>query len=378
MKHTNIQWCDSTINPIMGCGGCELYPSAGDILLRLDGALTNFGAWPPGSSKIIFKDLIESTYAAIKVPLTGHSKALTTTNIWHLRDGFSAEVGNQLGRQASKSALQVIENAVACYAARLHLNKGRSIVNSTRGFNKGYALAFEMPTQFPGRMMEAAGWSDLNGQIRANKPWLDGLPRHIFISDMGDAFSRESDFGFLQEEVIAAILSTKGQKHIWQWLTKRPERMARFGEHIGGFPANVIAMTTLTGPEKLDRVDELRRVPAARRGLSIEPLRERIPPTELNLSGIHWVIVGGESGRKDCVHPFDLAWARELRDHCQDLGVDFFLKQLGRRPIEGDEELHLHDGYGGDWTEWPEDLLERFSKIISEKRTGKRLFWDHP
>lgn len=359
MQNTIIQWCDSTTNPIMGCGGCELFPAPGEILLRLDVALANFYTWPPGTSKEIYKELITEAYGMIEHPLAGHSKALTSTNIWHLRGKFLAELKRKLGRKAAKAAEAVLGAATSCYAARLHLNKGRSIVKPERGFNKGYAPIFEQVTQFSGRISKAASWSDLRGTTRFEKPWLDGLPRHIFISDMGDAFSRESDFDFLEREVISAIRSEKGSRHVWQWLTKRPERMAKFSEKIGGFPVNVVAMTTITGPDTLGRVDALRDVPAAKRGLSIEPLWNRIPPKDLDLADIDWVIVGGESGRKACVHPFDLAWARELRDHCQNHGVAFFLKQLGRRPMEGGQELHLRDGHGGDWSEWPEDLRVR-------------------
>ena len=146
---------------------------------------------------------------------------------------------------------------------------------------------------------------------------------------------------------------------MWLWLTKRPDRMAKFGERIGGFPTNVCAMTTVTSPDKLPRVDQLRDVPAAIRGLSLEPLWDRIPPKALKLKGISWLIVGGESGRREFVRPFDLSWARELRDLCRERKAAFFLKQLGRRPVLEGEELKLRDSHGGDWSEWPEDLRVR-------------------
>lgn len=356
---TKIQWCDSTVNPIMGCGGCELYPSASEILARLDRMLSSFGEWRSGCSRQIYSELITRAYKAISNPAPGHSAAITTTNLWHLRTDFLAEVSFRLGKSALPAAEMAIGGVISCYAARLHLNKARSIVNPNRGFNPGYAPAFEVVRQFPGRVWEAARSRDLCGQLRPEKPWLDGLPRLIFVSDMGDAFSRESDFDFLEKEVIEPIRSPQGSKHIWLWLTKRPARMARFGKIIGGFPPNVVAMTTLTGPDKLRRVDDLLEIPAGKRGLSVEPLRERILPRDLNLHGIDWVIIGGESGRSDCVHAFDLAWARELRDHCKAVNAPFFLKQLGCRPVENGKALRLRDGHGGDWSEWPEDLRVR-------------------
>jgi len=359
MLNTSIQWCHSTVNPIMGCSGCELFPSPSQLLGKIDRALKIVPEWTEGTARSMFKQLITDAFQKVNNPEQGHSPALTTTNIWHLRRSFVKCVTDRFGRKAGRVAELAIAEAVKCYAAHLHLNKGRSIVNPTRGINSGYAPNFETVKRFDGRVWEMARARDLYGIRNPDKPWLDGCRRLIFVSDMGDAFSRDSDFTFLEEEVIASIRSPQGQRHFWLWLTKRPERMVRFGGRIGGFPDNVCAMTTLTGPERLHRMDELRRVPAAVRGLSVEPLWERIPAAALDLSGIDWLIAGGESGRYDAVHRFDLSWARELRDVCDDQGVAFFMKQLGRRPTENAHELCLRDNHGGDWSEWPVDLRVR-------------------
>lgn len=359
MLDTKIQWCHSTINPVMGCGGCELFPSPAEILSAIDHKLSACGNWRTGQSRTLFRELIVEAYGQILAPLPGHSKSISTTNIWHLREPFVEAVRADYGRDAADRAELAINQAVTCYAARRHLNKGRSIVNPTRGANSGYAPTFEVVTQFTGRVSSMARKSDLRGRPDPSKPWLDGCPRLIFISDMGDAFSRESDFAFLESEVIESIRSPQGQRHFWLWLTKRPDRMARFGKRIGGFPENVCAMTTLTGPDKLRRIDQLREVPATVRGLSVEPLWNRIPPDQLDLGGIDWLIAGGESGRMDAVRAFDLGWARELRECCAQENVAFFLKQLGRRPVENGQPLKLNDSHGGDWHEWPKDLRVR-------------------
>jgi protein gp37 len=343
----------------MGCGGCELFPSPEKILTEIDNALSAYCREASGQSRKLFRILIDDVYNQIASPLPGHSRAVSSTNIWHLRQRFLDVTRSEYGREAAEKAELVLNQAVTCYAARLHLNKARSILNPTRGANPGYAPTFESVTRYRGRVWEMALSRDLRGIPDPEKPWLDGCSRLIFVSDMGDAFSRESDFAFLEEEVIAPILSAEGQRHFWLWLTKRPERMARFGDRIGGFPENVCAMTTITGPDKLGRIDELRQVPASVRGLSIEPLRDRIPPERLDLKGISWMILGGESGRYDAVRPFDLSWARELREVCHHRGVAFFLKQLGRRPFESGNELKLRDSHGGDWSEWPADLRVR-------------------
>ncbi len=351
---TKIQWCHSTVNPIMGCGGCELFPSPSSICERLDLALGQAEAWASGTSLSIFTVLAEKARGP-----SSRAKGVSTTNIWHLRERFRAEVVKRLGPRAAKIAESAIAGSVTCYAAKLHLNRATAITNPSRQPNKGYAPVFERLTRFPGRVADMANSRDLCGSPDPDKPWLDGCRRLVFVSDMGDAFSRCSDFGFLKEDVMPHITSANGQRHFWLWLTKRPQTMARFGEEIGGFPDNVCAMTTITGPDTLYRLDHLRRIPAKVKGVSAEPVWERIPPTLLDLASIDWLILGGESGRRDVVRPFDLAWARELRDHCTEARVAFFLKQLGRRPEEKGVPVDLCDAHGGDWDEWPADLRVR-------------------
>lgn len=120
-------------------------------------------------------------------------------------------------------------------------------------------------------------------------------------------------------------------------------------------------MTTVTGAgdKTLKRIDALRQVKASVRGLSIEPLWERIPPEKLDLTGIDWVIVGGESGSGDLTRPFALEWAEELREHCRKNGIAFFFKQFGRNPSRNGEVFRLKDRHGGEWEEWDESLRTR-------------------
>lgn len=119
-----------------------------------------------------------------------------------------------------------------------------------------------------------------------------------------------------------------------------------------------------------ERIPHLLRTPAAVRFLSIEPMLEEI--RGINLEGIDWVICGGESGAN--ARPFDLGWARSLRDQCKAAGVAFFMKQAGSLPHDGEKVLYgvgpygpakeglepvwldLKDRKGGDPAEWPEDL----------------------
>jgi protein gp37 len=366
-KNTKIQWCDSTINPVMGCSGCELFPTPGVVVNSINAAAANMGV--SLDSRRLLKSLIAEGHEGIASPGVGHREALTTTNIYHFRDRLGEAVTVLHGRAAGKAAVAAIKSQVTCYAAKLHLNRGASVINPERTPKKGYAPTFEQLTKFDGRMATAAGWSDLLGTPRPGSPWKDGLPRMIFISDMGDAMSSKGLFPFIKQEVTH-LSTEKGRRHLWLWLTKRPHIMRDFAEEIGGLPGNVCAMTTVTGPDALHRVDELRQIQAACRGLSVEPLWERIPPQSLDLSGIDWLILGGESGG---TRTFDLAWVAELRAHCQKNNTAFFLKQLGRNPVLDGKAMRLKDPHGGDWTEWPKHLRVReFPRHFHQYRLAER------
>ena len=356
---TKIQWCRAAVNPKMGCGGCELFPKPAVIVLLIRAALLEFGVRMDVHA--VLAALIAKHYAKIRNPLPGHVNAVTTTNIWHFRDLLRKEIAKAHGVNAGNAARKAIKMALKCYAAKLHFNRGANILKPNRKLHKGYAQTFEQVTDFPGRMAAAAKWKDTLGEEYPDKPWMNGLPSTIFVSDMGDALTSKSreDFDFLEREVIANVSSKNGLRHLWLWLTKRPGIMAALAERIGGMPANVCAMTTVTGPKTLGRVDQLRKVKAPCRGLSIEPLWDRIPPEDLDLPGIDWVIVGGESGARDEVNPFHVEWALELREHCRKAGVAFFVKQLGSKPFMNGEPLILTDRHGGNWDEWPRQLRVR-------------------
>lgn len=243
----------------------------------------------------------------------------------------------------------------------------------------GFTPDFASPKLFPGRMAIAAGQRDLKGTVRPNKPWLGLLPRMIFISDMGDALSEvgaidvDNDpieggavpFEFLKEEIIDAVMSQNGQRHIWQWLTKRPHRLKMFERWLMAtlgltIPTNLWIGTSVTSKKTLNRVKQLITVGNASntRFLSVEPLWEEVSLLSY-LGKIGWVIAGGESGSRGRAKPFECDWARKLRDECAAAGVPFFLKQLGGNVTDGGQPLVLPDGHGGDWNEWPRDLKVR-------------------
>jgi protein gp37 len=253
-----------------------------------------------------------------------------------------------------------------CYAGTLHETRGKK--------NKGFAPSFDKVTPFPGRMMEAAAWPDLRGAARPDKPWLDGSPRTIFVSDMGDSLSQAISFDYLLKEVVEVAESERGQRHSWQWLTKRPQRMAEFSAWLKGqgrqWPVNLWVGTSITTASSLARVAKLLCVgdETTTRFLSVEPQVEAVDLGE-HLRQLDWIIQGGESGRD--ARPFDLVWARTLLRQCRQVGVPYFLKQVGAVVHEQGQPISLRDSHGGAWSEWPEDL--RVREIPCGKGARKRL-----
>jgi protein gp37 len=146
-------------------------------------------------------------------------------------------------------------------------------------------------------------------------------PRRIFVNSMSDLFHEDVPLRFIRD-VFATM--QKAAWHTFQVLTKRSERLAGLAPELI-WPANVWMGVTVEASEYLWRVDHLRKVPSAVRFLSLEPLLG--PLVDLDLSGIDWVIVGGESGPG--ARPIEADWIRDIRDKCQWQRVPFFFKQWG-------------------------------------------------
>lgn len=149
-------------------------------------------------------------------------------------------------------------------------------------------------------------------------------PRVVFVNSMSDLFHARVPDGFI-EQVFAVMAATP--QHTYQVLTKRSPRLARLAGRLP-WPGNVWMGVSVETADVLRRVEDLRRVPAAVRFLSCEPLLGPLAQ-ELVLDGIGWVIVGGESG--PAARAMDPGWARDLRDVSVASGVPFFFKQWGGR-----------------------------------------------
>jgi protein gp37 len=130
-------------------------------------------------------------------------------------------------------------------------------------------------------------------------------------------------------------------------LTKRADRLAELSANLP-WPENLWIGVTVESAEYADRLDRLRSVPASVRFVSFEPLLGPIP--DVDLSGIDWAIVGGESGPR--ARPMEVQWAREIRDRSLETGIPFFFKQIGGR--DRDKGGRLLDG--SEWNQFPIDL----------------------
>lgn len=146
-------------------------------------------------------------------------------------------------------------------------------------------------------------------------------PRRIFVNSMSDLFHERVPTAFIRK-----VFATMGaaRQHTFQILTKRAKRVGELGPSLPWKP-NIWQGVSIERMDVAWRADELRKVPADVRFLSLEPLLG--PLDELDLSGIQWVIVGGESGPG--ARPMKKEWVRTIRDICHRESVPFFFKQWG-------------------------------------------------
>jgi protein gp37 len=217
-----------------------------------------------------------------------------------------------------------------------------------------------------------------------------GVRAQVFCASMADVFDGNGELDGERAKLWKLIGETPWLD--WLLLTKRPANIAGMVPWGDKPPANVWLGTTVEGQAAADeRIPLLLQTPAAVRFLSVEPMLEAITLTHPEVSawpeteathptanpkewddwkywmardrGIHWVIVGGESGAK--ARPFHVEWARSIRDQCKEAGVSFFMKQMGAHAVETLTSTHgatcesrcaFRDRAGANPAEWPEDL----------------------
>lgn len=146
-------------------------------------------------------------------------------------------------------------------------------------------------------------------------------PRIVFVNSMSDIFHRDIPKHFI-DKMFGVMASTS--QHTYQILTKRSDRMLELNSTLQWQP-NIWMGVTVETAEYKNRIDHLRQTGAAVKFISFEPLLGPIP--DIDLSGIDWVIVGGESGPG--ARPMKSEWVRDIRNQCLDFEVPFFFKQWG-------------------------------------------------
>ncbi len=262
----------------------------------------------------------------------------------------------------------------ACYAGNYHQNR------LAHAHPTLYAPKFNQVRMIPGRTAKAAAYSDLTGTERSDKPWLNGLPRIIFIGDMGDVLSRAVPFEYLRTEIIETVRSPAGRRHIWLLLTKQSKRLRQFAwwlqtrftipaeqrdpDHpLYFWPKNLWCGVTVTSQETTWRIEDLLALNGPTvKWVSIAPMRgdinlQRVPcrigfidaldgrdhdgsleggmyhKSDSAVQSLSWVTLEGESGDGEC----DIRAMSRVLKQCQDANVPAFVKQLGSHPFSMDE-----------------------------------------
>jgi protein gp37 len=193
-------------------------------------------------------------------------------------------------------------------------------------------------------------------EARLKQPLRMKKPSFVFVNSMSDLFHKEIPFAFV-DRVFETMEAADW--HVFQVLTKRSSRLqkyvnARYTERP--VPRHIWLGVSIEGAQQVSRLAHLKAANALTRFLSIEPLISQLPP--LNLEGIHWVIVGGESGPG--ARPMAKEWVRTIRDQCVAQDVAFFFKQWGGlRPKSGGRKLD-----GREWSQAPFRPVRRVDQAI--------------
>ena len=203
-----------------------------------------------------------------------------------------------------------------------------------------------MQAAYQGLVTGSGSNLDWNGTVRTlpdrlEQPLHWRKKRRIFVNSLSDLFHKD-----LPDDFIAQVFATMVKAH-WHWfqlLTKRSSRVRALSAALP-WPDNVWMGVSVENDQYLFRADDLRATGAKVKFLSLEPLLGPLP--NLNLAGIDWVIVGGESGPK--ARQMQAEWALDIRDQCVAAGVPMFSKQWGRwdaymRPVGKKRAGRLLDG----------------------------------
>jgi protein gp37 len=154
-----------------------------------------------------------------------------------------------------------------------------------------------------------------------NEPYSWKNPKLVFVNSMSDLFHEAIPQDFIMS--VFKVMNDNPQ-HSFQILTKRPQNLSKFN-YLLDWTSNIWMGATIEDYTHIDRLDYLKSCDASIKFLSLEPLLTKLPP--LDLIGIDWIIVGGESGPN--ARPMKREWVISIKDNCKAYGVPFFFKQWG-------------------------------------------------
>jgi protein gp37 len=186
-----------------------------------------------------------------------------------------------------------------------------------------YAEVMARRLQAMGLEKYATGFDLAIHEDELNTPYTWKKPKVVFVNSMSDLFHKDVPISFIQR--VFRVMNENPQ-HVFQVLTKRAD-VLRYYDSEGrlNWSHNIWMGVSVENNKVVDRIDLLRETKARVKFLSCEPLIGPLP--NLNLTGIDWVIVGGESGRRP--RPMKPEWVADIKDQCLAAGVPFFFKQWG-------------------------------------------------
>lgn len=204
-----------------------------------------------------------------------------------------------------------------------------------------YAESFSARLKGMGNKRYSNGFKLTMHKDLINLPRTKRKGQTFFVNSMSDLFHKNVPMWFIQ-----LVFETMNEcpQHTFQILTKRSDILLKFAQSLS-WTDNIWQGVSVESQDYVHRIDDLRNVPAKVRFIYFEPLIG--PITNLNLQGIHWVVVGGESGPS--WRPMDIQWVRDIRNACVNQGVKFCFKQYaGLHPEKLGRDLD-----GNIWDERP-------------------------
>ncbi|WP_259058227.1 phage Gp37/Gp68 family protein [Salinibacter ruber] len=179
--------------------------------------------------------------------------------------------------------------------------------------------------------------------------------KYIFTGSMSDLFHEACDREYIFD--VFDVLDEVDQ-HCYQLLTKRSERLKDLGQYLP-WGDHIWAGVSVGTPSDKDKIEDLRECGADVKWISAEPLVDSLG--DVDLTGIDWMVIGGESGALNRIEEIELEWVEDLIQQCRDQGTTPFVKQLGEIWAEKNDSEHQH---GANIFEWPPNLQVREMPMI--------------